>query len=493
MSESIVHPIAKPAAAFFHTQPQMNASAAGYGTGAVPRATEGITDMFRALLPESAAPDARLIWISNFEAERFWTHPETLHLPAVSQVSDVAIVNRLEEMTLFLAESPDMVILRQASDPDFIDYIASLELKPAQVLSSEATDTSSPITQTVLQNAELCDELVGRARRDGEFYLLPYATSHLEEEMAGRTAVPGLGASAAVCQKVNSKIYSRRTSRELRLNTVPGGECESIKDIEAAYQELSKTSSVLVIKESMGVSGRGLSLIDSATKMRSLLAMLKRRWKPDSRVEFVFESWIDKAQDINYQIFIAPSGEVRLLSIKEAVTKNGVHMGHHWPPALTPEQYECYRKAAEAIGYRLYMDGFTGIAGIDSIIDREGTVYPVLEINARFNMSTYELRLDEIIAPEMEKVVKYYPLALSQPLNFLDLSSALGSDMFHAGSQSGIGVFCFATANCNFRPDAALPAKGRLYVFIAGRDAAHIDHLDGVMLKALERCGAIKH
>jgi hypothetical protein len=492
MSEPVAHPIAKPAATLICPQPRINLGAAGYGAAAFSGAAESVAGMFRGLLPESAGPDAKLIWITNFDAERFWAHPGSLRLPALSQASDAAIVNRLEEIALFLAERPDVVILRHASDPAFIDYIASLGLMPAQVLSSEAIDPFTPITQTILQNVELCDELARWAQKGGEFYLLPYATTHLEEEVTGRTAIAGLGASAAVCRKVNSKIYSRKISRELGLNMVPGGECESIEDIEAVYQELNKTSPVLVIKESMGVSGRGLYLIDSAAKMQSLLAMLIRRRKPDSQVEFVFENWIDKARDINYQIFIAPSGQVRLWSMKEAVTRNGVHMGHRWPPLLTREQYECYQKAAEAIGARLYMDGFTGIAGIDSIIDRKGTVYPVLEINARFNMSTYELRLDEMIEPEMEKVVKYYPLALNQPLDFRNLSSALGDDMFRAGSQSGIGVFCFATANCNFRPGMALPAKGRLYVFIAGRDAAHIEHLDGVMLKALECCGAIQ-
>lgn len=489
MSATFVPSIAGPALLESQLHLAGEAGASQLTTIAIPK---NIGDVLRTLLPAAADSGSRFIWISNFEAERFWAHPGSMRLPSVSQAADVAIVNRLEEMTLFLAEAPDLVILRHRSDAAFVDYLASLGLKTPRILTSEAADSTIPIAETILQNADLCIELQKLAQGNHGIYLLPYATTHLEEEIASVTGIPCVGAGAAVCQKVNSKIYSRRMSRELGLKTVPGGECESLEAIEAVYQDLSRNNnSALVIKESMGVSGRGLSLIDAPAKMQRLIALLKRRHKADSRVEFVCECWIDKAKDINYQIFVSPSGNVHLLNIKEAITNNGVHMGHHWPPVLLPEQHDCYQEAATAIGAQLYADGFTGIAGIDSIIDRTGVVYPVLEINARFNMSTYELRLDEVIAPQMEKIVKYYPLILSEPLRFDKLSSALGKDLFRSGSGAGVGVFCFATANCNFRSGATLPVKGRIYVFIAGLDAAEIERLDGAMRKALNTCGAI--
>jgi hypothetical protein len=450
----------------------------------------GIGPLLRTLAP-GGGERIRLLWIGNFEAERFWASSRSLRLPSVAQASDLSIANRLEEMTLFLAEAPDVVILRHASDPAFSHYVADLGLKPPQIVTADPADNNMPIAETVLRNDELCSGLKQLAEQGPGLYLLPYATTRLEEQIASTIGISCLGASAAVSEKVNSKIYSRRVSRQAGLRTVPGGECESIEDIEHVYRDLVATDShTLVLKESMGVSGRGLLVIDAPAKMQNLLSLLKRRHTRDSQVDFVFERWIDKTRDINYQIFVSPSGEVSLVNIKEAVTKNGVHMGHHWPPPLDPGQHGCYLEAANAIGAQLYADGFTGIAGIDSIIDRQGLVYPVLEINARFNMSTYELRLDEMMDSGLDKIVKYYPLVLNEPLNFNKLSSSLGNNMFTRHSRLGIGVFCFATANCNFRPGASLPVKGRIYVFIAGRNAAEVERLDSAMVNALHACGA---
>jgi pre ATP-grasp domain-containing protein/carbamoyl-phosphate synthase L subunit-like protein len=451
-----------------------------------------IGQTLRHLLPRKAAAEARLIWMANFEAERYWAAPQSLHLPSVSQMADVAIVNRMEEMSLFLAQAPDLLILREPSEAAFVDYVAGLGLEPPRVITSSPADSTTPIAETVLRNGRMGAELRQLMQQGDEFYLLPYATTCMEEQIADLTGIPCLGPPAAVCAKVNSKIYSRIISRDLGLTTVPGGECDSLESLEAAYLHLTQSGpGACIAKEALGVSGRGLFFIDSPARMVSLLALLKRRQKLDSRLDFVLERWIDKEKDINYQIFVAPSGEVQLLNVKEAVTRNGVHMGHRWPAEISSDQRACYENAAIAVGQRLWADGFTGIVGIDSMIDRQGTVYPVLEINARFNMSTYEFRLDSIIEPAFEKVVKYYPFTLRGPLQFEKLCSTLGPDLFRSGSQPGIGVFCFATANCNLQHKPSAPAKGRIYCFIAGPDANEISRLDDTMRKALEVCGAV--
>jgi hypothetical protein len=247
----------------------------------------------------------------------------------------------------------------------------------------------------------------------------------------------------------------------------------------------------LVLKEAMGVSGRGISVIETPARMEKLLQFLKRSSGAKPRVDFVLEKWIDKERDVNYQISISPNGQVKLINIKEAITYGGVHAGHRWPIALTEEQHESYERAAREVGRQLHADGFYGIAGIDSVIDKAGVVYPVLEINARMNMSTFELRLDDLCDERLTKALKYYSFQASRYIDFDSLLLHIGDDLFQVGSDRGIGIFCFATVNCNLSPSiGGDAAKGRLYAFLVGRNWLEIDRLDGKMRTVLERCGA---
>ena len=450
--------------------------------------------MFADLLPTEARNEARFLWLSNFEAERFWAPAGAVQLPKISQGDDVAVVNRLEEMSLFLAEYPDTLILREPSDEGFLGYLAGLGFRPPRILNVKAADRQTPISAAVLADEELCAH-ISRLAREDNLYLLPFGKTRLEEEIAAKTGVKTLGPPARVVAYVNSKIYSRKLSTELGLKTIPGCECESPEDLEEGFRGLKAIldeGRKLVLKEAMGVSGKGLVVIDSEAKFQQLTTLLKRRAKPGTRYYFVLEVWIDKERDINYQIFISASGEVRLLAIKEIVTQNGVHLGHRFPPALSDAQTACYEQAAQAIGRRLFADGFTGIAGLDSIIGREGEVYPALEINARFNMSTYQLGLEHLIGPTAKVIAKYYPLVLAEPVSFVRVRDCIGDKLFGAtGDGAGVLIQNFATVNVNARTADGGTFKGRLYALVVGESFKQIERIDRAVTEKLATLQAV--
>jgi hypothetical protein len=443
---------------------------------------DSVRACFASLAPPEAQNNLRFVWLNNFEAERFWVPRHALQLPKLSQPSDAAIVNRLEEMCLFLAQDPDFLILREPSDQAFLEYLSDLGFQLPTLLTVNPSDKVTPISEAVLYAEAVRSKLSELASAQKTCYLLPYAKTRMEDEISNQTGLRSPGPSVAVCGLINSKIYSRRISRELELRTIEGFECETIGAMEEALHHLAARlpgGKSIVLKEAMGVSGKGLFVADNDAKLRQMISLLKRKVKPEDEVAFVVEVWIDKLKDINYQIFVFPSGEVRLLAIKEIVTRDGVHLGHQSPADLTAEQLACYEEAARAVGARLLRDGFTGLAGIDSIIDREGKVYPVLEINARLNMSSYQLGLDWLIASRSRLWAKYYPLTLRRPLSFTELRGCLGPDLFvSAQNKAGVLIQNFATVNVNFNPNDAAPFKGRLYVLIVGTDFEEVAKID---------------
>jgi Pre ATP-grasp domain/Carbamoyl-phosphate synthase L chain, ATP binding domain len=446
------------------------------------KSRESARALFASLLPPRTQSSFRFVWLNNFEAERFWAPRHAVQLPKFSQPTDVAIVNRLEEMGLFLAQYPDVLILREPSDRAFLAYLSDLGFDLPIMLTVAPADKVTPISEAILADEAVRGKLSELAMEEGACYLLPFAKTKMEEKISDQTGLESLGPSAAICERVNSKIYSRKISNELGLRTIPGAECESIASLEGLFERfaahLSERRSV-VLKEAMGVSGKGLYVADTNAKLQQIIGLIKRKAKPEDEVAFVMEVWVDKLKDINYQIFISPSGETRLLALKEIVTRDGVHLGHRFPADLTAAQMACYEEAAEAVGARLFEDGFTGLAGIDSIIDREGAVYPVLEINARLNMSSYQLGLEWLIDPRSCVLAKHYPLLLKRPLSFSDLKSSLGPDLFiPSRNNAGALIQNFATVNVNFNPGDAAPFKGRLYSLIVGRNFEEVVQID---------------
>src|SRR5215471_3986696 len=90
------------------------------------KSKESVRTWFANLLPPKAQRSLRFVWLNNFEAERFWAPRHAVQLPKFSQPTDAAIVNRLEEMGLFIAQYPDVLILREPSDQAFLEYLSEL-------------------------------------------------------------------------------------------------------------------------------------------------------------------------------------------------------------------------------------------------------------------------------------------------------------------------------------------------------------------------------
>jgi len=102
-------------------------------------------------------------------------------------------------------------------------------------------------------------------------------------------------------------------------------------------------------------------------------------------------------------------------------------------------------------------------------------VYPVLEVNARFNMSTYQGGVSERFRRSGELVLaRHYPLVPTRPVSFAEVEAALGPVL--AGGPAGRAVVtCFATVN----------AAGRLYTMLFAPDADRADRLDTAIRTAL--------
>jgi D-alanine-D-alanine ligase-like ATP-grasp enzyme len=446
------------------------------------------TQYLRALKSAVAgSPERPLVLVCNFEAEDEWAG-DHVGMPVPTLAVSTALVRRMEQLGALLAGPGDVLLLGRPLDAGYRAYLADLGLIPPATVVVDA-DAEGSTTRAALASPvalERLSELAGTGAA-----LLPMGTTAAEERLAEVTGLPLAVPGAATFARVNGKIYGRRLVERAGLRAVPGVCCESVADLAAAvdlYRDrLGADGFRVVIKDSYGVSGRGLVVLDDAGRADRLLRMVERRAARtgDQRLHVVVEEWLPKRCDLNYQVTIAHDGRFNLDFVKQAITENGVHKGHIMPPELTAAQHAEIAAAGAAVARHLHSDGYHGVVGVDAIVDINECVYPVLELNARLNMSTYQGSLTERLQGSGEVAMAIrYQLRLDHPLGFDELRRVLGP-LLTPRPEGRFVVTCFGTVNANAHRPA--PFEGRLHALLIAPDRERLAALDADAAAALDR------
>jgi hypothetical protein len=440
------------------------------------RTGSGYTAHLKAAL--TGDPDACFVWLCNFEVENQWAR-DHVGLPTPRLSATEPTVRRMEQLGALLADPDDHLLLGSALDREYRDYAEKTGFTlPAELV---AGGTGLGTTSAVLRSSDVLSSLA-RLGEQGA-YLMPMGNSRDEQRIAELTGLRLAVPDADTFERVNSKIYSRRLVGELGLRPVPGHCCETIAELRAA---IADGPWPLIVKDAYGVSGKGLVVLDGPVKAARLLRMVEQRGTRTGvdRIDVVVERFLAKRFDLNYQFTIDRDGWLRLDFVKEALTAHGVHMGHVMPANLTPEQQQDIEVAMERLGARLYADGFFGVVGVDALLGEDDLVYPVLEINARLNMSSYQGPVTErFLRPGYSALAKYHPLRLREPVAFHEVRDALGDLADPPVDGTGVVVTCFGTVNA--QAGTSRPFDGRLYSVLFGPDRDALAALDSRIEDAL--------
>jgi D-alanine-D-alanine ligase-like ATP-grasp enzyme len=421
-----------------------------------------MTDDFnrRLKVAVTGSPDTPLVFFGNFEVEQHWARGEHT-LPRFSAESANAVVNHMDEFALLLAGADDHVVLKVRPDEDYLAYLTGLGVRLPRIHVVREQDLQSTVTEDARRDPVLLHELSALVA-DGA-HIVAHGVSEVEERVAELTGLPIAGPDSARSKAINSKIYSRRVADELGLRQPQGWACETLDELTeamAAVRDQLDGATTFAVKEAFGVSGKGIATVDNprrADRLRDLIAK-RVRDSGDERIAFVVERWVAKTGDLNYQFTVGHDGSVRFDFVKEQLTENGVHKGHRIPARITPAQHDELVDAAERLGKRLAADGYFGVVGVDAMVDPDGGLYPVIEINARYNMSTYQLPLQErFVGPGQVALARHYPLRLSEPLSFGEARRLLGGLLLDRAGGTGLLVNNFATVNAG-EPTPQTPA-----------------------------------
>ncbi len=290
-------------------------------------------------------------------------------------------------------------------------------------------------------------------------------------------------------------MYSRRLCAELGLLRPPGWEFASVDELLGLADEVRAeldAGGTVGFKSSYGVSGKGIMVCEDTRRFDQLLRLVERRAarSGDARLEAVIESWQDKATDLNYHFTVGDDGMERFDFVLVAITENGTHRGHLLPDRQAADVRDVLTDCARQIGKRLAGEGYRGPVGVDAIICRDGTLFPVLEINARNNMSTYLSAL----APALEGagssgIAVQIDLTLHRRAPYREIDEALDGLALGPDWRRGFLVTCTASLNAA-APPAGGRFRGRVHGLAVGRDPDDAAAVERAARERLRTIGA---
>ncbi|MCP1311561.1 ATP-binding protein [Paenibacillus tyrfis] len=366
----------------------------------------------------------------------------------VTDIQLQAMIKQQEQQLFYIARPEHTVLLRHHPDPEFLNYLT-------------ARGITLPQMQFIPPEDELAE--VERVLKSQHFdRIIPYMmTESIQERYHLYTSV--YGCDAGLTKKINDKFFVRTLAEKHGLPITRGYFCNSSEDIEQSYQKLCEAGfEKCVIKIPYGSSGKGLRVIDNREAFEKILKYITRR-QPE--FELLIEGWYPVKQCINCQLVIDDSGSRVIAFTEQYIDRQGVYKGTNFTPRYAPAVLEKYRYWINRAGAMLQQMNYRGICGIDSIIDMEMNIYPLIEINARFTQVTYLL-------PLIQDKYAHYPVVISsyitiygcKEMSFPEFLKMM-EQQIHADHTSDFLIYTF----CQHRlPDRA--ATYRIYVLFFGTD-----------------------
>ena len=259
-----------------------------------------------------------------------------------------------------------------------------------------------PLTKKLLARPGAIERIRALVAQPELAFLLPFATSRDEVELAVRLGIPLYGADPAL-EWLGTKSGSRRVFADEGVPHAYGFDVAGERDVLRALRELR--SSTAVLKLDRGVSGLGNALVDvrralddggledaleledtEAAIAEYLVALADQGGIVEERIDG------DDFRSPSAQLRISPSGQVDILSTHDQVL-GGPHGQTYFGCRFPADPEYAPRIAVEAlkVGRRLAREGAIGRCAVDFVAVREQEEWQpyALEINLRCGGTTH--------------------------------------------------------------------------------------------------------
>lgn len=403
------------------------------------------------------------VLFGSFDAERSWAGPGPSALPALGPGPGTLALASADELLLQLCGPGDLLLTNRRMPPELLE-----DLGPAEAGVTVLTvpgDPAVPVeTRLAAQNS-----IDARG-----FTPAPYAV--VAETHA---AVAALGVSAPLpdfdaVRTVNSKTWSNEFCLD---HDIEGGaRCvDSADDLEREVRALGYP---VVLKTAHGVAGRG-SLIVTGEPMLGAVARHLRGHGEAGGDRLLVQRRYERAADFSAHFDVLDSGDIGPVSFR-GMTNNGLSFASS---DTLDEQLEDrlrddaeYGRVLAALGKSLRAAGYWGPVCVDALLAVDGTLVPVLDVNARLSMGRVGLHLDAAAPARMTRLSFVNLPCAGEPL---DTYHRIREAVAAAGLEASVRLLTVSTLQA---------PVGRCYYALHADSAAELGRTDARLREVLATC-----
>ncbi len=446
----------------------------------------------------SATYQRNKIISGTFDSEEFWREKNLARLPSVEDRQSGNIVMAMDELMFVFCDSGgcyDTLVTRFEMDKEQKQYLDTIgfhfqahPLIENYGLLEEARKKNS--CRLLLESGNIPDS-IRKNNKKPEY--VPFSVMEESEAVSRKFNLDFDNPSIDVIKKVNSKVYSFYLNREMgRVN-----DCHIVYSSEEFRQkgEQILSNSSFLIKDTLGVSGKGNLLISSLSVLKHIADYLSMQEKKGKQVLFIIEPFLQKDFDFSCQFFIDKNGQADIISLQRLRNKNFTYEGSFTAEDELLDLLEGrgYFKVIKDAAKQLYADGYYGHVCIDSMILKTGHIVPIIEINARRSMSLIKHRLDHYLSGYSLKCgFTYFSLHFNRHINYGEILEKMQEQglLYGIGNGGGIIPLSSNTLLINQKKQMGTAdkreAKGRFYVAFAYENVQQQEKLNKRLLHFLE-------
>jgi hypothetical protein len=391
------------------------------------------------------------LWFYNINQEQDWN--EEVVFPTINDTDQLKLVIQQEQQQFFLASQEDTMLIRHKPNPEFLSYLEDYGVKLPNFLSL------GKIEDVPWDKLELINTLI-----------IPFMVTENIEKAALKQGAKIFGGEYNLVKELNNKFYTRELAINYNFQVTKGYFCTDIEQLEGSYKLLKELGfEKVVVKVPFGSSGKGLKIIETDKNFKLLSKFISRR---SNKFRLLIEGWHYIQRSLNSQILIQDDNIYILAVTEQKIDNNGVYIGTDFVPSFEVDIMKSYHAELKRLGAILRKKGYRGIIGVDSIIDDKGTIYPIIEINARFTQVTYLLRLvDTLIKKSYNNIQSSFNRFESKkPINFKEVVTAL-TNLFEPDDKNKFLIYTYAEENLGDK------TIYRIFILFYGKDQHKVNDM----------------
>ncbi|MCS7483585.1 hypothetical protein ACFFQW_11010 [Umezawaea endophytica] len=408
----------------------------------------------------------RVVRFGTFDVERRWRPDGLATLPAITDPAADLVTSAMDELLAVTCGPGDVLFTGADVPPSFQAVLQDAGVDvDHRVAPPDPAAPGATVERRLLSRPP--EDLRGTASTP--YAVLP-ETSEVVRALGLRAAVP----ECRAVRTVSSKSWSNELVRELGLfgaGVVVDSVPRLLEEVEALDGE------TVLLKDPFGVSGRGTIEVSSPGVLRSVSRVLSRQADRGLAVEVLVQRRFDRVADFSAQFHVRADGRVDWYGVRLIENTGFTYAGSRPVPAeLGTRLAELgYRAVLEEVGAALAGAGYHGPVCVDSMLLRDGTLVPVLEINPRMSMGLISiLAARRLAGPATRARLAVRTLPTDSPHRTFD---ALVEDLSASRAlfrSGGTGLLPLAA-------NTLLSSRGRLYCAVVARDQDEDRMLDTVL------------